>query len=244
MGAKLVGCPKPRVRLQHTIHSTFHGHSRRVKRIPRRLITILNYTAVIVSPRTTSLMSQPRTSHNSPRCLRGHPRNPLICKDRVMEFPLYPSITIHSEARLSHRTNNLAHIGPPRFLSPSNIILGHHSPAEYLFNPHTSPPTNPPMSLRIPRRYLHLFLPNLPNTRLRPPQRRTLPTGLHMGPIMIIGRRAIRLRTRRLRRCPWARHTLLHMTTSVPMRLEGDPAAHQATATHPNQSQWSMMCKT
>ena len=207
----------------------------------RRLIIILNYTAAKVFLRTTTPMSQPRTRHNYPRCRRGHPRNPLICnKDRVMEHLLYHNRTKHSTARLFKRV----HIGPPRFLSLSNMELRHKSPTECLLNPHMRPPMNPPMSLHIPRRYLHLSLPNRLSTQLRPQRRRTLPTGLHTGLPMITERRATHPHTQQLRKCLWGHHTLLHMTTSVPMRMEADPAAPQATATRPNQSLWRMTCNT
>lgn len=156
-------CRKPRVHHQHTIHSTFHGHSRRVKRMRRRLIIILSYTAVKVFPRTTSLISQPHTSHSNPLCRRDHPRSPLICKGRVMGRLLCHSIAKHLQVRLSRRINKQAHIGLPKFLSLSNILLRHNSPTEYLLNLRMSPP----MSLHISRRYPHLSRPNRSNTQLR-----------------------------------------------------------------------------
>lgn len=206
----------------------------------RRLIIILSYTAVKVYLRTTSLMSQPHTSHNNPRCRRDHPRSPLICKDRVMGRLLCHSIAKHLQVRLSRRINKQAHIGLPKFLSLSNILLRHNSPTEYLLNLRMSPP----MSLHISRRYLHLSRPNRSNTQLRQRRRRTLPMGLHTGLLMIIERRAIHPHTRRLHKCLWAHHTRLHMMNSVPMRMEADPAAPRATVTRPGQSRWSMMCKT
>lgn len=138
----------------------------------RRLVIILSYTAAKAFPLTISLMSQPLTSHNNPPCRRDHPRSPLICKDRATGHLLCHSIAKHLTVHLSRRINTQAHIGLLRFLSLSNIMLRHNSPAEYLLNPHTNPPMsplmNPPMSLHTPHHYLHLSRPNQSNTLLRP----------------------------------------------------------------------------